>query len=239
MFGDTLTLPIVIGAALVDSINPCVFGVLIFLIAFMTRVFKSRKKMLLGGLLYSGVVYATYLLLGFGILKLTLGTSVAGIFYLVVALVALIAGGLEIKDYFWYGRGFTLQMIPGGASRLKYYTKKIEAMEKRHPATLMLITAALGVFVVLVELPCTGAPYFAILGLLAKGSYADAVPMLLLYNFIFILPLLVVIAVSYFGTGSDRLETWRQKHKGLMRLVIGGFLILLGLFMLYSLPPIF
>src|SRR3989344_3252972 len=238
MFGDTLTLPIVIGAALIDSINPCVFGVLIFLIAFMTRVFKSRQKMLLGGLLYSGVVYVTYLLLGFGILKVALGTGVAGLFYLIVALVAIIAGGLEIKDFFWYGKGFTLQMIPGASSRIKLYTKKIEKLEKKNPALLFLTTAALGVFVVLVELPCTGAPYFAILGLLAKGSYSDAVPLLLLYNFVFILPLLVVIAVSYFGTGSDVLESWRQKHKGFMRLVIGGFLIALGIYMLYSLPPI-
>ncbi|PJE50933.1 MAG: hypothetical protein COV29_01495 [Candidatus Yanofskybacteria bacterium CG10_big_fil_rev_8_21_14_0_10_36_16] len=239
MLGEQLTLPIIIGAALIDSINPCVFGVLIFLIAFMTRVFKSRKKMLIGGLLYSAVVYATYLFLGFGILRLTLGTGIAGFFYLIVAVIAIIAGLLEIKDFFWYGRGFTLQMIPGAASRIKYYTKKIESLEKKNPIILYLTTAVLGVFVVLVELPCTGAPYFAILGLLAKGSYAEAVPLLMLYNLIFILPLLVVIGVSYFGTKSDKLETWRQKHKGLMRLVIGLFLIALGVFMLNSLPPIF
>ena len=98
----------------------------------------------------------------------------------------------------------------------------------------MLFIGLLGVFVVLVELPCTGAPYFAVLALLAKGAYADAVPFLLLYNFIFVLPLLAVVAVAYFGTSSEQMEEWRKRHRGLMRLVIGTFLIALGVFMLYS-----
>ena len=234
MLAENLTLGIVIGAALVDSINPCVFGVLIFLIAFMNRVFKSRKRMLLGGLLYSVVVYITYLVLGFGILKITVGIGISNAFYFLAAAVAIVAGLLEIKDYFWYGKGFSLQMIPGGAERIKYYTAKIEAMEEKHPLVLMFSTAFLGVLVVLVELPCTGAPYFAILGLLSQGSYGTAVPLLMLYNFIFVLPLLVVIAVAYFGASSEKLETWRKKHRGFMRLGVGLFLVVLGGWMLYS-----
>ena len=101
----------------------------------------------------------------------------------------------------------------------------------------MLFTALIGVFVVLVELPCTGAPYFAILALLAEGSYTTAVPLLMLYNFIFVLPLLVVIFAAYFGATSENLELFRQKHRGLMRLGIGLFLIALGMYMVYTLPP--
>ncbi len=239
MFGQELTLGIVIAAALVDSINPCVLGVLIFLIAFMTRVFKSPAKMLLGGLLYSAVVYATYLALGFGILKAALSIGIATLIYWVAALIAIAAGLFEIKDYFWYGRGFSLQMVPGAAERIRRYTAWIEGLESRHPFFLYLTTAALGIFVVLVELPCTGAPYLVILGLLAKGAYSAAVPLLLLYNFIFVLPLLAVITLAYFGTSSERLEAWRKKHRGLMRLGIGIFLIALGFYMIYSLNPVF
>lgn len=235
MLDQNLTWGLVISAAVVDSINPCVFGVLIFLIAFMLKVFKSPAKMLLGGLFYSAVVYITYLLLGFGILKLALSTGIAATFYWIAALIAILAGLLEIKDYFWYGKGFSLQMFPGGAARLKYYTSKIEKMESRHPALLILTTALLGVFVVLVELPCTGAPYLAILGLLSKGAFAAAVPLLLLYNFVFVIPLFIIIGVAYFGTSSDRLENWRKEHRGIMRLGIGLFLLALGLYMIYSL----
>ncbi|OGZ41938.1 MAG: hypothetical protein A3C80_02190 [Candidatus Ryanbacteria bacterium RIFCSPHIGHO2_02_FULL_45_43] len=236
MFGDELTLGIVITAALADSINPCVFGALIFLIAFMTRVFRSRKMMLLGGLLYTLVVYATYLTLGFGVINITRSIGISAWFYFIVAVIAILAGLLEIKDYFWYGKGFSLQMIPGGAERMKLYTRKIEMMERQSPTLMMLTTAALGVFVVLIELPCTGAPYFAILGLLQRGSYDVAVPLLLLYNFVFIVPLLFIVGVSYFGATSEQLESWRKKHRGLMRLGVGFFLMALGAIMLYSAP---
>lgn len=234
MIGDQLTIGIILGAALVDSINPCVFGVLIFLLAFMTRVFKSRRRMLLGGLFYTLVVYLTYLALGFGILKLTVSIGFATGFYWAAAIVAIVAGLIEIKDFFWYGKGFSLQMIPGASKRIKMYIKKVEAIEKVHPRLSMLFVGILGIFVVLVELPCTGAPYFAVLALLAKGSYTTAVPYLLLYNFVFIIPLLVMIAFAYVGKTSKSLEEWRQKHKRSMRLVVGVFLITLGVYMIYS-----
>lgn len=236
---EGLSIPLVIAAAVVDSINPCVFGVLIFLIAFMTRIYRSPTKMVVFGFFYTIIVYLTYLLLGFGILKLAISTGVATTFYWIAAIIAIFAGVLEIKDFFWYGRGFSLQIIPGGGERIKYYTRQIEKMEKHHPALLILTTALLGVFVVMVELPCTGAPYLAILGLMSKGQYSAALPLLLLYNFVFVLPLLGIIAISYFGTSMETLEKWRLKHRGLMRLGIGSFLLALGFYMLYSLNPVF
>ena len=236
---EGLTLPIVIAAALADSINPCVIGVLVFLIAFMLRVFKSPRRMLLFGLLYTFVVYATYLLLGFGILKVALNVGLASAFYWVAALVAIIAGFLEIKDFFWYGKGLTLQIIPGGADRLKHYVQYLETAEQKHPLLLVATTMFLGVFVVMIELPCTGAPYLAILGLLSAGEFAAAVPLLLLYNLIFVLPLLVIIGLAYGGRSLEAMEEWRKKHRGLMRLGMGTFLIALGFYMIYSLNPIF
>ena len=238
MIEDSITIPIIVGAALADSINPCVLGVLVFLLLFLSRTFKSKQKMLATGLLYSLVVYLTYLALGFGILKAAVSADVAAIFYWIAAIVAIAAGIFEIKDYFWYGRGFTLQMIPGAGERLKQYTKKIEELYVSHPNLSMLFVAILGVFVVLVELPCTGAPYFAVLALLAQGKYATAIPYLLLYNLIFIVPLVAVIVLSYFGQ-SEKIEAWRLKHRGTMRLAIGIFLILLGAYMIYSVGPFF
>jgi cytochrome c biogenesis protein CcdA len=236
MLDGNITLGIIIGAALADSINPCVFGVLVFLLLFLSRAFKSRKKMLVSGLWYSIVVYLTYLALGFGILKATVSVGVAEAFYWFAAIIAILAGLFEIKDFFWYGKGLTLQMLPGGAERLKSYTEKIERFYRSHPHLAVFLVGALGVFVVLVELPCTGAPYFAVLALLAQGQYAAAVPYLLLYNFVFILPLLVIVALAYFGKGAQ-IEVWRLKHRGLMRLVTGLFLLALGGLMIYSLYP--
>lgn len=234
---EGITIGVIVFAALLDSINPCVFGVLIFLIAFMTRVFKSKNMMLIGGALYTLVVYVTYFLLGLLLVNTAEKFSSISLWiYFAIALIAIVAGLLEIKDYFWYGKGFSLQMIPGGAERIKYFTSKIEKMQNKHPAVLLVTTAVLGVFVVLVELPCTGAPYLAVLTLVQQGFYAQAVPLLLLYNFIFILPLIIIVAVAYFGTRSDKLEQWRKKHRGFMRLAVGLLLIGLGIYILYTSP---
>ncbi len=234
MLPEGLTLPILLGAALLDSVNPCVFGVLIFLIAFMTKMFKSPKKMLLGGLIYVTVVYVTYLLIGIGFLEFTVSFGFSVAVYWIAAVIAIIAGILEIKDYFWYGKGFSLQIIPGGAARIKYYTKKIENLNKKNIYLAYLSAIPLGIFVTLVELPCTGAPYLAVLAIIGAGNLTQGIPLLLVYNLIFILPLFFIIGFAYFGKTSKTMEKWRKKHRGLMRLSMGLFLIALGAYMIYT-----
>lgn len=229
-----LTLGIIILAALADSINPCIFGVLIFLLAYMTKVFKNKKRMLLAGIIYVSVVYITYFLIGVGIFTLAYTAGLAKPFYRLAAIIAIIAGLLEVKDYFWYGRGFSLQILPGGAKRIKMYLNSMKKLETKHPVASLLVAAVLGVFVVFVELPCTGAPYLVILGMLSTGQFAAALPLLMLYNFIFILPLIVIIGMVYAGTKSKSLSKWRKDHRGLMRLGVGLFLILLGVYMIWA-----
>ncbi|MBS3132047.1 hypothetical protein J4212_06445 [Candidatus Woesearchaeota archaeon] len=233
---ENLTLGIIIVAAAADSINPCVFGVLIFLLAYMIKVFKSRARMLLGGLVYISAVYITYFLLGLGIIGIIRNYTayLSKPFYWFAAVIAVIAGLLEIKDYFWYGKGFSLQMIPGAGERIKKYSKAMASMETKHPALSLLVAFFLGIFVVFVELPCTGAPYLAILGLLSKGQFAAGIPMLLLYNLIFILPLFVIVGLVYAGHTSKTLENWRKEHRGFMRLAVGLLLLSLGAYMIWA-----
>ena len=231
---EQLTLGIIIAAALADSINPCVFGVLIFLLAYMTAVFKNKAKMLIAGLIYITAVYITYFLIGIGIFTLAYTAGFAKPFYWFAAVVAIAAGIFEIKDYFWYGKGFSLQIIPGGAERIKKYSTAMKNMETKHPMLSLAIAGLLGIFVVFVELPCTGAPYLAILGLLSTGELAAGIPLLLLYNLVFILPLFVIVGLVYFRHTSKTLEKWRKEHRGVMRLGIGLFLLALGAYMIWS-----
>jgi cytochrome c biogenesis protein CcdA len=231
---EQLTLGIVIAAALADSINPCVFGVLIFLLAYMTKVFKNKKRMLLAGLIYIITVYIMYFLIGLGIFTLAYTAGLAKPFYWFAAIIAIAVGIFEIKDFFWYGKGFSLQIIPGAAERIRRYSNMMGRMETKHPLLSLVIAGFLGIFVVFVELPCTGAPYLAILGMLSTGQYSKGIPLLLLYNLIFILPLFLIVGLVYFGYASKRLEKWRKEHRGLMRLMIGLFLVLLGSYMIWA-----
>ncbi|MAG16304.1 hypothetical protein CMO88_04540 [Candidatus Woesearchaeota archaeon] len=229
-----LTIGLIIVAALADSINPCVFGVLIFLLAYMTKTFKNKNHMLLAGGIYIATVYVTYLVIGIGLLQVAFSTGLSTGFKWFAALIAIAAGLFEIKDFFWYGRGFSLQMLPGGAKTIKKVSNLMGSLESKHPFAAYGVAVFLGFIVVLVELPCTGAPYLAVLGLLSSGDLAAGIPLLLLYNLIFILPLFVIIGLVYTGRASKQLEKWRKEHRGLMRLGTGIFLIALGLYMLWS-----
>lgn len=223
-----INLPLVIGAALVDGINPCAFGVLIFLLAYLAKTIKKPLTLLFNGLVFIFAVFLTYLIAGFLLLNVIsrLGKASA-IAYLVIGIIVIIAGLLEIKDYFWYGKWFSLSIMPGDAARIKKYAE--------HFGCAWYTAFGLGVFVALVELPCTGAVYLAVLALMSKaGLTMTNLNFLLLYNFIFVLPLIVILYMVYRGTKAHVFERWRQEHKGMMRLLTGIVLLGMGLWMILT-----
>ncbi len=232
-----LALPAVVLGAAIDSVNPCAFGVLIFLMTYLTKVFDRKSTVLIGGLLYTSAVYITYFLAGLGLLSAVQNPAISYWFYWVATFVAFSAAAFEIKDFFWYGRGVSMDMsiIPGSADRIKMWTQKMQKISKERPRTALAMTLPIGFGAAAFELPCTGQVYFAILGLInASGAGPETwVPWLLLYNFIFVAPLLVITALMYVGMSSDRLERWRKKNRRYMRLLMGLFLYTLGAFLLY------
>src|SRR3989338_1370421 len=67
--GGTWLFPLVAVSALLDSINPCAFSVLLITIAFLFSLGKPRKEVLALGASYIAGLYLTYFLIGLGILK--------------------------------------------------------------------------------------------------------------------------------------------------------------------------
>ncbi|MDP3764979.1 MAG: GAP family protein [Nanoarchaeota archaeon] len=213
------TLGTVIATSLIDSINPCAIGVLILLISIMIA-FKTKKEMLFYGLMYVLAVFVTYVLAGFGILYFlsSVPLYISEYISILVGSLIIIAGLIEIKDFFWYGQGITLAIPPERAKQIQEMTKKITL-----PGVLLL-----GVFVAGVELPCTGAPYLAILLLLSQNFNFAAFLMLILYNLIFVLPLIVILLMVHFGYKIQNIKRWKQNNRTYMRLATGVILILLG-----------
>ena len=213
------TLGTVITTALIDSINPCAIGVLILLISIMIA-FKTKKEMLFYGLMYVLAVFVTYVLAGFGILYFlsSVPLYISEYISILVGSLIIIAGLIEIKDFFWYGQGITLAIPPERAKQIHEMTKKITL-----PGVIFL-----GIFVAGVELPCTGAPYLAILLLLSQNFNFAAFLMLILYNIIFILPLIVILFMVHFGIKIQNIKRWKQNNRTYMRLATGIILIFLG-----------
>jgi cytochrome c biogenesis protein CcdA len=227
----SLTIPILVGAAIVDSINPCAFGVLFFLLAYLFKAFHSRKLILLHGLVYIGAVFITYLLAGLLLLPiLSQLRNVSTIFYIVIGAVLLISGLLEIKDFFFYGKGFSLSIMPSASKRIQMIVQRIEGN--------LTTSFMLGVFVALVELPCTGVVYLGVLALISlAGLTVSNFSLLILYNFLFILPLLVILFMVYESNQIEKFEGLRKEYRGYMRLLIGLLLLAMGSWMILFVLP--
>jgi cytochrome c biogenesis protein CcdA len=82
------------------------------------------------------------------------------------------------------------------------------------------------------ELPCTGGIYLAILGLMSRTfTFMDGLPYLLLYNLVFILPLVVILLLAAYGMPPEEANTWRIKHRRKLRFITGLAMIALGIIM--------
>jgi cytochrome c biogenesis protein CcdA len=217
------TMPVVIATAAVDSINPCAIGVLILLIATLLGLSKDRKKMLIIGIIYISAVFLTYLIAGFGLLLFIQTMDISQQLSWIVGGLVIILGLIEIKDFWWYGKGISLRIPAKRAEQIKKYMKHVSI-----PGSIVL-----GMFVAAVELPCTGGPYLAITTLLARiGMSWDIFWLLVFYNVIFVLPLIIILLLVYFGVKTDKIKKWKQSQKKWMRLAIGIVLLALGLLLI-------
>lgn len=221
MFGvDLPTLSVVITAAAIDSINPCAIGVLILMVSLIASSKSSTFRLLTLGGLYIFAIFLTYLLAGLGLVFFLGKIPIFIAEYLSIAVggLVIIAGLLEIKDYFWYGKGFSLQIPHYFAEKIKQYSKNVSIAG----------VIFLGSFVAAVELPCTGAPYLAIITILSLNFNIQAFLLLVLYNMIFVAPLLVILFMVAAGMQVQKIHGWKEMNKGYMRFGLGLLLIALG-----------
>jgi len=217
---------VVCGAAL-DAINPCEFAILILLMASMLIADNTRKKALRTGLSFVAAVFLAYFLMGLGLLEFirVYTLSFSGVFYKIVAALAIIIGLLNIKDYFWYGGGGFIMEVP-------------QSWRPRMKELIRGVTTPWGGFIVglvvsLFLLPCTSGPYVVILGMLAaKTTLFTAILYLIAYNLIFIAPMMAIVLAMYWGLPPERAEEWRKEKIRLLHLIAGLVLVALGIVML-------
>ncbi len=212
---------IVLGAAAIDSINPCAIGVLILMVSVVLGQGGNTRRLLLTGAAYIFAIFATYLIAGLGLVYFfsTIPIVIAEYLSIAVGGLVIFAGLLEVKDFFWYGKGWSLQ-IP------KKYADKIHEWSTGNKSILGVM--ALGAFVAAVELPCTGAPYLAIITILRIDFTIWAFLLMVAYNIIFVLPLIVILIMVATGTKLSVVSKWKEDSKGNMRLGMGLLLTALG-----------
>jgi len=222
-----LTIGSIILLALANAINPCALAMLAFaLIAILTKYPRERARVLKVGFAFAigfFIIYLIYGVLLINVLKIFTGFEAVKIyFYIAAGILSIIIGLFNIKDFFSYGAGgFVMETPRKWRPRLREIISRITS-----PAGGFVV----GLITALFLTPCMMGPYIVACSLLQNMSLFLAIPWLLLYDIIIILPMIAITLVIYFGfTTIDAVYGWREKNLRLLHLIAGIILVLIGI----------
>jgi len=227
--GEKLTLTKIFSLAVVDAINPCALAVLaLMLIAILTYNPKKKRNILLAGLAFTCSVFIMYLFYGLVIIKsfqlIQALTNVKILLYKVLGFAAIILGVLNIKDSLRYKAGSFLTEMP--ISMRPKVKKIISGITSPKGAFIT------GLFVTVFLLPCTIGPYVIAGGILSTLELIKTIPFLLLYNLIFVLPMIAITLIVYVGFAKiEDISGWKDKNIRYLHLITGLIMFILGLAM--------
>ncbi len=227
----------IIAAGLVDGINPCAIATMIFLISFLATQKRKRSEVLAIGVSFTFAVFITYLLLGIGAFKALSFLSTYRWVSLAVRWSAVaLAGGVGLysfRDAFVYrktGKAGDIKLQLPKAVKLRIHKVISGQLSTRGLVTGALVT---GFLVTLLEAVCTGQVYLPTIILMTRheGLRLTGWLYLILYNILFVLPLLIVMVLAWFGLRWDKLAKTTQKNLTLIKVLFGIVLIGLAVFL--------
>jgi len=229
----------IVAAALVDAVNPCAIATIIFLVSFLATQKRKRTEVLAVGFAFAGTVFLTYLLLGIGAFKVITMLKqyfwVSRVIKWAAVTMAAIVGIISIIDALRFKKSgdakeITLQLPKSVKLRIhKIITENMKGNR------LIIGTIITGFLVTLLEAVCTGQVYLPTIVLMSQSSDNSMKLIgwlyLIMYNFIFVVPLLAVMVAAYYGMKWTDLSKLMQKHMTLVKLLLGVVMIGLALYL--------
>ncbi len=231
-----LTPWLVVLAGLADGFNPCSFAGLLVFASLTTAAFErealachptefqpsasGRLRTLRNGSVYISALFLTYMALGLGLLSamnlLTEGHWAGK----AAAILSIAMGVWVLRDAFFPESRWKLEMPnvfrPG--------------VRKALQATFLPAVFVAGILVGLCTVPCTGGIYFGVLALLSsQGSLMEGLGLLVVYNVMFILPLVVVLVLATSPSTYRAIARWHLRTKYLVKTALGAVMLALGL----------
>jgi len=235
----------IVSAGLVDGINPCAFAVIVFFISFLSVYGYSRREIVYIGLSYVISVFITYILIGLGLFGFFYSMSrfyfIMKLFYYSIAAFCFILSGFALYDFIRYKKtkesdGLILQLplflkkrinfVIGAGLRKKSYIRIIE---------LCGISLLVGFCVSLLEAACTGQVYVPTIAFILKLPQLRirAAAYLILYNLMFILPLIIIFTLSLLGVSSKQFNLFLKNNLARIKAVMAFFFLGMGIFILW------
>lgn len=220
---QSLILPTVLAAGLLDGLSPCAFAVLIFLVAFLFAVRKLRRDVFRVGAVFIAAVLITYFMIGAGLLKALSALSQFHIIGQLGAYLLILLGVLTLLK--WAFPRFPVALsLPGiGWDRIRMWIQR---------ATYPSASVA-GFLVGFCTLPCSGGIYLATLALLAANTtYLKGLAFLSIYNLANVVPLVVILLATTNRAASLYMARWEQSLSRSWKGIFGALEVTLGVLVL-------
>ena len=223
----------VLAAGLVDGLNPCAFATIVFFISYLTFMDRRGWEVLAVGAAFALGVFLTYLGVGVGLLKflaaLPFLSALSRWVYGLTAVLCLFLAAGSLHDWWQVRKGNPEDMRLKLPTRLRRWINRV-IREGAGLRAFVPVAFATGAVISVIELACTGQVYLPtiIFVLGAPGLQARAGVYMLLYNLMFVLPLVVVFLLAYFGTTSQQLGQFINRRAATIKLATAGLFILLA-----------
>lgn len=239
VFGE-LSLFTLIGAGLLDGINPCAFAVMVFFISFLSVYKYRRAEIVWISIFYIFAIFLTYLALGMGLFRFLYALKgfyvLIKIFYYAAAVFCFLLAACALYDYIRFLRTHQtsdhLLQLPSFIKR-RIHLSIGESLRQRRGGIIRLaaVSFGVGVTVSVLEAVCTGQVYVPTLFFILKIPQLrlKAFWYLVVYNLMFILPLVAVFFLSVIGVKSQVFQSFLKKHIGTIKLGMAGLFLVLGL----------
>lgn len=212
-------LPLVLASAVLDSVHPCSFSILLITIAFLFGMQMARKKILQVGGLYIAGIFTAYLLIGLSILKVLHLFNTPHFMGKLGATILIVFGIANLLNRFF----------PKFPLKLKIPAVSHTAMGRLMERTSLPAAFGLGLLVGVCQFPCMGGPYLMVIGLLRdQVTYFTGFAYLLLYNLILALPLVAVLWVAADKAIVSKVQEWKKTNMSGVRLWSGLAMITIG-----------
>jgi cytochrome c biogenesis protein CcdA len=214
---NSLTLPVVVIAAFLDSFNPCAISVLLISLGFVASLGYIAKSIRKIGAAYVLGAYLGYLSIGLGVLKAITLFGTPNLFAKIAAFLFIVWGLVEFLKLKF--PNLNIFKIPGFT-----HTYLARFMQKGS----LFASFITGVLVSLFEFPCTGGPYFSILALLrGQATILSGLGYLLVYNLVFVLPLILIVVLASNKLLTEKINVWRKQNSKIFTVASGIIFIVL------------
>src|SRR3989344_5845709 len=212
-------IPLVATTGFLDGIHPCAIAILIFFIAFLLSFQRTFKNVFVLGLVYIFVIYLTYLAVGVGLFSGIVFFGQPHFFAKLGSWLLIFLGAVHLKEHLFPQLTIHLRMP-------KFSGEKVRKLLTKATLPGIMVAAFL---VGLCSIPCSGGIYAAVTALLAsKTTYFTGFLYLLLYNLMFVMPLIILLILSTNPITLAKLAQWRQRNERAEKLVMGILMIALG-----------